>query len=507
MKHITFFISLLILPLCAFSQCDYSYGKWDTTLASMPEGRYVFSAITYNDSIYILGGARSNTSTTDYISSVDVYIPSTDTWITGITEIPFPRGCPNVCLIGNKIYVIGGLKLTSGAPVFYDSVHIYDIRSNTWETGQSIPATLSVAGIDTLNGKIYAAGGGTSGWDIVKSLYVYDPELDEWTEKASMNTSRRAPRAQSWNGKFYVFGGYSGSAWSVDNSIEVYYPEEDKWTLLTNANTPRTVMAMSLFKNQLFVFGGIHGYSGSTNYFTNIISRYDLPSDSWFDFHSQGDNIPGMRVFPATAIVDDKIYLFSGYYDEVYNNVWSYALKNIQQVKEINDTTFNSESLDIDLAEYFSTTGEEELNYGVCSGYDKEIGTVSIENSILTINKSAHGGGSTEITVNAFNTEDTISSNTFTLNIPVGIQTYNASELSVYPNPVVDRLCVEFEKVVKLKTHIELMDISGKVVYMETPDYNGTELTIRLTEYVAGIYFLKVQIGENLMVKKVIKVE
>jgi hypothetical protein len=66
-------------------------------------------------------------------------------------------------------------------------------------------------------------------------------------------------------------------------------------------------------------------------------------------------------------------------------------------------------------------------------------------------------------------------------------------------------VCIEFEKTIKFKTYIELMDISGKVVYKGIPDQDGSKHSINLTEFASGIYFLKVQIGETIRVKKVVK--
>ena len=373
-KSILFFTSIFISPLISFSQCDYSYGKWDTSLSSMPVDRFISPTVVYNDSIYLIGGIRNSMTTTEYISSIDVYDPANDSWDIGITELPSHIEFSNACMIDDKIYVIGGMQLTDDAPKIYDSVYIYDIHADSWETGQSMPAAVSVFGADTINGKIYVAGGGSDNWGIVRSLYVYDPLLDEWTEKAPMNVSRRAQCAQSWNGKLYVFGGYSGSSWSVSNSIEVYDPEQDQWTLLTPAQTPRTIMGMSLFDNQLLVIGGVHGYSGSTYYYTDFISGYDLSSDKWLEFHSPGDNIPAKRQWPATACINDKVYIFGGTLDGItQDNVWVYSLKSIRQKKEIMDTLLESENIEINLEDYFSSTGEEELNFSICEGYNEEV--------------------------------------------------------------------------------------------------------------------------------------
>lgn len=109
-KYIYLICIAIIFPVSVLPQCNYSYGKWDTTLSSMPAARSSFSALVYHDTIYILGGFTNSLEAVGFAGTVDAYIPATDTWITGISEMPFPRGCPNACLIGDKIYAFGGAR-------------------------------------------------------------------------------------------------------------------------------------------------------------------------------------------------------------------------------------------------------------------------------------------------------------------------------------------------------------------------------------------------------------
>lgn len=493
MKKYSILISLIVSPFIAFSQCDYSYGKWDSNLSSMPEARYIFSAVTHSDSIYILGGLHPNGSASEYISAVDVYIPATNTWDTAKTELPFPSGNMNACLIDNKIYVMGGVHVTDDAPQSFDSLYIYDIQSNSWKTGQSLPIALCSFGADTINGKIYVVGGGPSGWGIEKNLFVYDPTLDEWTQKASMAVSRRAPCAKSWNGKLYVFGGYSGPNWTVVNSIEVYDPEEDHWTLLTPSQSPRTVMGMSLYENQLLTFGGIIGYSGSTYNYTRTILSYNPSSNSWQSFHSPGDNIPAYRQAPVSVVADEKVIIFGGFYDgAAQNNVWAYSLKNIRQNMAFRDTLLSSEGIEIDLSKYFSHAVEEDLSYSICQGFNEELIDASIENSILKIDWIAQYGGRTEISLIVYDNEDTISSNSFTVDNTVGIQTYNESQLSVYPNPASTLAVIKYNIADAGKVSLEIYNSMGQVIeqfIMENIEAGYHTLEWSVEDYSSGLYF------------------
>lgn len=507
-RSILFFISIFISSLIAFSQCDYSYGKWDTSLSSMHVDRAAFPSVIYHDSVFLFGGVRFSETGMEQIKSVDVYDPAHDTWNIKITELPSQYVYSNACQLEDKIYIMGARHVIDNETRIHDSVYIYDIHADSWEAGQSIPNAVAGFGADTINGKIYVAGGGTDNWGVVSSLYVYDPLLDEWTEKAAMNVSRRAPCAQSWNGKLYVFGGYSGPDWIVSNSIEVYDPEQDQWTLLTPSFTPSTIMGMSLFDNQLLVIGGVHGYSGSTYNYTDFISGYHLSSDSWLEFHSSGDNIPAKRQFPATACMNDKVYVFGGMLDGISrDNVWAYSLKSIRQYKEIEDIVFDSESIEINLSDYFSSIGEEELKYSICEGYNEEVIDASIDNSILLIERQTQDVASTEIVVNACNTEDTVSSNSFNIQLPVGIQNLSIHKLSVYPNPASEKVAFRYYLADAGNVSLEIYNSSGQVmerIQMQKMAAGDHQIVWKLEGYINGMYFVQLKSRKSTSVSKLL---
>jgi N-acetylneuraminic acid mutarotase len=398
------------------------------------------------------------------VSPVDVYVPAKNTWITGITEFPFPRGCQHACLVGDKIYAFGGSRVSGENLTAFDSLHIYDIQSNSWERGQCLPFEMGYFAADTINGKIYVAGGGGSGYSILNSLYVYDPEVDEWTKKASMSTSRWGTFARSWNGKLYVFGGYAGSNWTISRTIEVYDPETDEWTMLTSGLTPRTSGSMYLHDGQLYIIGGYHNPTSTSYNHTKIISRYDIATDTWFDFFHPGDNLPDGRRFSANAMLNDKFYFLGGGGDEdIMDQIWSYSLKGIRQNMKISNTFLSSERIEIDLSEYFSSTGEEELIYSICPGYDEGVIHASIENSMLTIDRLDQAG-STELVVNVYDTEDTISSNAFVVENPVGIQKYGIHMFSVYPNPASETTTIRYNTKEAGTVSLEVFNPLGQLV-------------------------------------------
>ena len=79
--------------------------------------------------------------------------------------------------------------------------------------------------------------------------------------------------------------------------------------------------------------------------------------------------------------------------------------------------------------------------------------------------------------------------------------------VNMYPNPSSDQLNIEFATIPDANTTIELMDISGKIVYSAIPENNITSHTIDLKPCRNGLYLIRISNEEYSITKKVIKVK
>ena len=70
--------------------------------------------------------------------------------------------------------------------------------------------------------------------------------------------------------------------------------------------------------------------------------------------------------------------------------------------------------------------------------------------------------------------------------------------VSVYPNPVMNQLTVELEKV-KRNYSIEITDLNGKLISVQK--INSTHSTIDVITYSAGVYFLNLKNENNQLIK------
>ncbi|KAK0623918.1 hypothetical protein B0T14DRAFT_428655 [Immersiella caudata] len=161
----------------------------------------------------------------------------------------------------NQIITVGGM-VENG--VTTNAVLLYDIPSNTWKTGASLPVALNHPNAAVHDGKIYTVGGltGASGWPATPNSWVYDPAKDTWTALSPM------PSAVA-----------RGSA------------------------------ASGVYNGTIVIAGGIPRSGGRT---VDTVSAYDITADKWLDVPEAAAKMPGARDHAAYAQVDSKLYVLAG---------------------------------------------------------------------------------------------------------------------------------------------------------------------------------------------------
>ena len=76
-----------------------------------------------------------------------------------------------------------------------------------------------------------------------------------------------------------------------------------------------------------------------------------------------------------------------------------------------------------------------------------------------------------------------------------------SSSISVYPNPVNDKLYIETEFEVE---EVVVYDMFGRCQVTETPSHQGN-LSIDVTDLTGGVYFVKVATENVTFVKRIVK--
>lgn len=242
-------------------QYDPATNRW-TDKAAMPTPRFSFAIAVYDSKIYCIGGA----ATLDYYQTgvgfnlspvTEIYDPATDTWTTGepmpeasdgeasvvngaiyvmsarsnpslnlnqaynpatnqwSTKTPMPDRngwCAASAVIGNKIYVIGGISTSLGPNI----MQIYDVTTDSWTTGPSPPVAMGgyVSGAVTIGSpnapmvELFGLTGNASPYTNGSTAnQIYDPTTHSWKVLSSMPTSRERFGLALLNNEVYTIGG------------------------------------------------------------------------------------------------------------------------------------------------------------------------------------------------------------------------------------------------------------------------------------------------------------
>lgn len=217
-----------------------------------------------------------------------------------------------------------------------------------WTVKTSMTTPRANFAIGAIGGKVYVAGGFTTGGDPTDSVEEYDPEGDIWTSKASMPSADARKSGVSDGTKLYIISrGWaytpSTNTWQTDltayspfvhtqNSTCVYYPDdnvifetggtnndesqtygrhlkydiaEDSNTLLTSA-TGNKGAGGGIVEDTVYSFGGLVGITTPTVSDRN--QAYDIGTDAWTD----KAKLPVGVQHPAYVTFNGMVYAFGG---------------------------------------------------------------------------------------------------------------------------------------------------------------------------------------------------
>lgn len=105
-----------------------------------------------------------------------------------------------------------------------------------------------------MNDKIYVIGGESAGFG-VSTVEEYDPISDTWLRKANMPTPRFGLTTCTINGKIYAIGG--GLQWdSIFSTVEQFDPITNKWVSLPNMPSKRMGLSSCVINGKIYVIGG-----------------------------------------------------------------------------------------------------------------------------------------------------------------------------------------------------------------------------------------------------------
>lgn len=236
---------------------------WNSSLAVRPFPGHHHAIEVVDGLIYLIGGLGGGSE-----GKVQIYDPSTNLWSTG-TDMTWSGGSVSTAVIGDKIYVAGGIVSTFTV----GNVSVYDPLLDSWTTLAQMPdggRNHTAAGTDGERMFIFGGRKGgnfvTNGFDTVM---IFDPLTNLW-ESSDDAMSSLAPlpigrggmgKAIWYQGEFYVMGGETdtgpgATVNDVYDRVDVYDPQANTWRLEAPLSDARHGIFPVLFESRMFVVGG-----------------------------------------------------------------------------------------------------------------------------------------------------------------------------------------------------------------------------------------------------------
>jgi Kelch motif len=223
-----------------------------TRLAPMPERLNHHVMAAWGGRIYVVGGMGDLLFGADTRSDAFVYDPETDSW-SELPPMPTPRGAAAGAVIGDTLYVAGGMTRNGRLSNAFEA---FDFRTERWRRLAPIPTPREHMIGAAVDGAVYVAGGRTLTSDSIDVMERYDPETDRWTRVAPMPQDAGSLEGASVDSYFLAVAGDDDREGWVTGKIQRYDPGSNSWSQLPEMRTKRHGMAAAVADGRLWVFGG-----------------------------------------------------------------------------------------------------------------------------------------------------------------------------------------------------------------------------------------------------------
>ena len=281
------------------------FDGWSLGLA-MPLARSEHAIAELDGKIWVLGGYPPGRLPSNL---VQIYDPAANRWSLG-PRLPQPIHHMMVAAVSGKLYVIGGELdgASTGRPeIFVGHVWVHDPAVGGWVQRAPMPTPRSGGGKAVIDGKIYVAGGRPPGGH---AFEVYDPATDTWEKLPDMPTQRNHLAMVALDGKVVVAGGRTGPGAMAErvDVVEIYDPATRRWTRGASLPAPRGGITGAVHGGCMFVFGG-EGERSHVLGLTPTAYGYDPRADRWTRLPDLPIAVHGLK---GSAVIGGRIFLPGG---------------------------------------------------------------------------------------------------------------------------------------------------------------------------------------------------
>lgn len=217
------------------------------------------------------------------------------------------------------LLAIGG----SNKEFYLRSVELYDPELNDWRDVAPLPSFRTQFAATVLNNKVYVCGG-ISDEDEYTSCDTYDPIMDEW------NAEEEHIRDMSLDREFFGMAPVMGEIYAVSgseapSSVEAYNPRTNWWRNVSDIPQKVEHHGVTSVGHFLYVAGG---RNPDTKEIYKTLFRYDAIMDEW----NQLEDMPtagkyGVQLVATTINSTDYLMAIGGNNATGYDKVEFYNVE------------------------------------------------------------------------------------------------------------------------------------------------------------------------------------
>jgi Kelch motif/Galactose oxidase, central domain len=198
--------------------------------------------------LYVLGGyGPDGARQTAFVLVGGVWTP--------LPPMPESRAAGGAAAIGGKLFVAGGVTTgTDGSRSLARQTMVYDVARRRWSLAPG-PTRREHLGVTALNGRLYAVGGRTAGFDTnLAAFESYRPGARSWLRLRPV-PGKRGGTAAGAVGRFIVSAGGEAPGGTI-RTVFAYDTRARRWRRLPNLPTPRHGLGVVGAAGRVYVIAG-----------------------------------------------------------------------------------------------------------------------------------------------------------------------------------------------------------------------------------------------------------
>jgi N-acetylneuraminic acid mutarotase len=244
--------------------------------------------------IFVIGGFAENRGT---VATVEVYDIASDSWNTG-PPLPLAVNHAMSATLDGVVYVFGGY--IGGGET---TRRAFALRDGRWRELPRMPEVRAAGGVGAVRGKLFIVGGvGPDG--LADNTMVFDPGTRRWSTRGSLPTQRQHLGATGARRRVWVVAGRRGGLDTNMATFERYVPRTRGWRQLPDIPTARGGLAAAATRNGFVVAAG----GEAPNRTFDEVEAFDIVRGRWRSLPP----MPTARHGLGVVAVGNTIYVLAG---------------------------------------------------------------------------------------------------------------------------------------------------------------------------------------------------